>query len=291
MAQLLMLDDAIEQFLTVGASFRGYSEGTVSIYRRDLGRFRRFVLGQGISHPGDVTTTVLTQFLYGLNGGGKGLGPGSIQRTAAAIRALYSFLSDTGAVKQNPAASLKLPRSPRPTEPRVLTTEEASRLVDACQTPEEHAMIDLLLHTGIRRAELTTIRLGDFDMGAKTLVVHGKGNKDRTISLHPRALAAINEQLMHRDGPPCDRLFLSKYGGPMGMGRVRKIVARVARRAGLEGVHPHTLRHTCATLLCQSGADLRSVQEIMGHASIAITERYLHTSLGAMQRAVEKLSI
>jgi site-specific recombinase XerD len=177
--------------------------------------------------------------------------------------------------------------------PVYLTEETAQQLIAAANQPWQRALVILLLSTGIRRTEAVSITLDDLDLEQGQVLIRGKGGKERVVPLAEQTVEALQEYLKHRVKTKCRHLFVSTTGGHAFQGRiVNRILDRIVERAGLQGqgITPHKLRHTFATHLIRNGADVRTVQELLGHADIQTTARYLHSDTRTKQSAVGRLN-
>ena len=283
-------EQATEEFREYLTHYRGYSPSTVTAYGIDLQKFRRFLesrLGR-VPSPTEITRQHIIQFGMSLGG----VAPLTLRRKYACLASLFGFLQDMGYVQANPAHRLPLPKIKQPV-PIFLTEETAHQLIAAAGKPWQRALVILLLSTGIRRTEVVTITLDDLDLEQRQVLIRGKGGKERMLPLTEQAVEAIEEYLRHRVKTKSRHLFVSTTGGHAIQGRiVNRILNRILRRAGLQdqGITPHKLRHTFATHLIRSGADIRTVQELLGHADIQTTARYLHSDTRTKQTAVGKLS-
>ena len=274
------LDIAVDSFLALLAARR--SPRTVDAYRRDLAGFAVF-LGRS---PSSATPDEVQAWLADLRG--RGLAPASIARKAAAARSFFRHLVLLGVRDENPAADIALPRR-RTKLPRSLTPGEIERLLDAANgtTPRalrDRALIELLYGAGLRVSEAVGLERGGVDLENRLVRCIGKGDKERVVPLGRPAVEAVRRYLS-RGRPHLDRrhrpdLFLNAQGGALTRAGAFLILRRVAVKAGLEPgrVHPHLLRHSFATHLLEGGADLRSVQEMLGHADLGTTEIYTHVS-------------
>lgn len=283
-------EEAVAAFLDYLETYRGYSPHTVKAYARDLRRFREFLAlrHEGISRPDQVQREMVMEFGLSLRGDA----PLTVRRKLSAVASFYGFLQDTGAVTLNPARGLPLPKVAQHL-PTCLSEEQARRLLDAAHTPWHRAMIALLLFAGLRRTEATAITLEDLDLDRGQLLVRGKGAKQRVVPLTPLVTQAIRDYLPCRPETDSSHLFVSRVAGRAFAGRVvNRMLDRVLRdaRLGAQSVTPHKLRHTFATHLIRNGVDVRTVQELLGHADLSTTARYLHSDVRAKQAAVGKLT-
>jgi site-specific recombinase XerD len=216
----------------------------------------------------------------------------TVRRKLAGISSLFGFLEDTGQIARNPARGIPLPKVAQ-SLPECLTEEQARRLLEATHTPWHLAMVALLLFAGLRRGEAVAATLGDLDLDQAQLVVRGKGATQRTVALAPPVVQAIRDYLRCRPTTDSDHLFVSRIGGQPIAGRVvNRMLARVLQEAGLddETVTPHTLRRTFATHLVRQGVDVRTAQELLGHADLHTTARYLRSDARTKQAAVGRLA-
>ena len=286
----LPLSEAITMFVDYLARYRHYSPLTVHAYASDLQRFADFLkrrLGRSPA-PCEIDRQLLVQFAVSLSGAA----PLTVRRKLACLSSLFKFLQDMGHVTGNPAHGLPLPKKKQPV-PVTLSDEHVRRLMAAAHTPWHRTMLTLLLSTGIRRSEATAIKLDDLDLEKGQLLVRGKGAKERVVPLNSFAIQAIREYLQARPDTPSRHLFVSRVGAHGIHGRlVNKMLNQVLARAGLnkEGITPHKLRHTFATHLIRNGVDVRTVQELLGHADLQTTARYLHSDIRTKQAAVTKIT-
>jgi integrase/recombinase XerD len=274
------VDPDVEGFLALLAARR--APRTVEAYRRDL---RAVVTWLG-KPVGRATTEDLERYLAELRA--QGLAPTTITRRAAALRSFFRHQALLGARADNPAAELDLPRRTRRL-PRTLSPAEAERLVEAAAGTQprdlrDRALAELLYGAGLRVSEAVSLERGGIDLENRLVRCLGKGDKERVVPIGRQAAEALRRYLA-RGRPFLDRrhrpeLFLNAKGGPLTRAGAFLILRRLAARAGLEPerVHPHLLRHSFATHLLENGADLRSVQEMLGHADLSTTELYTHVS-------------
>ena len=229
------------------------------------------------------------------------LAPSSRARAVASIKALYRFLRRSGAMPSNPARGLIAPRLPRML-PRFLPVDEAFALMEAPGTGRirelrDRAMLEVLYGAGLRISELCSLSVADWDADGRVLRAFGKNSKERLCPLHRRGAAALGAylqrrgELIDRSGRDADptALFLSQRGGRLRPRSVARLLTQYARRCGLvRNVSPHTLRHSFATHLLAGGADIRAIQELLGHASLSTTQRYTHVSWERLQEVYDK---
>jgi integrase/recombinase XerD len=273
-------DPEVDRFLAV-ASAR-LAPKTIEAYRRDLKSLADW-LGQP---PSSATTEQLEAYLADLRAAGRA--PTTISRRAAALRTFFRHLVLVGVRPENPAAELAAPRRARRL-PRTLSPGEAERLVEAAKgttprTLRDRALVELLYGAGLRVSEAVGLERGAVDLEGRLVRAVGKGDKERVVPIGRQAVDALRRYLS-RGRPFLDRrhrpeLFLNAQGGPLTRAGAFLILRRLAIGAGLDParVHPHLLRHSFATHMLEGGADLRSVQEMLGHADLATTELYTHVS-------------
>jgi integrase/recombinase XerD len=273
-------DPVVGGFLALLAARR--AERTVDAYRRDLADLATYLGGS----PTTAGSEEIERWLADLRA--RGQAPSSIARRAAAARTFYRHLIALGLRDDNPAADVDLPRRRRRL-PRSLSLGEVERLIEAANgtTPRslrDRALIELLYGGGLRVGEAVALRRGDVDLDTRLVRCVGKGDKERVVPLGAQAVEALRRYLA-RGRPYLDRrhraeIFLNAQGGALTRAGAFLIVRRLAAKAGLdpERVHPHLLRHSFATHLLEGGADLRSVQEMLGHADLGTTEIYTHVS-------------
>jgi integrase/recombinase XerD len=278
-------DSSVQEFLDYVLYERGMSANTVSAYRRDLDRFAAF-LGERGARPLTAQEADLQAYFSARGGDGA---PASVARRTASIRAFYAFLVREDARADDPAARLRTPKKPQDL-PRVLSVEEVERLF-AALVPDgplgqrDLAALELLYGCGLRASELVGLREGDVDVEGGLLRCTGKGDKERVVPMGGQAAAALGRYL--RDGRRellggrrRPELFLNARGGPLTRQGLAYVLRRILRRADMLGLaSAHTFRHSFATHLLEAGADLRSVQEMLGHANVATTQVYTHVTV------------
>jgi integrase/recombinase XerD len=265
---------------------QGTSPRTLEAYRRDTERLVGFVGSKGGKSPVDITSRVLREFVYHLKD--VGLSPSSIRRNISAIRTYFRFLMADGAVTRDPSERLETPKRWR-TLPEVLTVAEIERLLasptfDDPLVFRDRAMLELAYGAGLRVSEWISLGTRDLLLEDKLVRVFGKGSKERLVPIGRSAIAAVatymgelRPDLEARGKGGKGVLFLNARGEPLSRMGAWKILRRYVDRAGIEkSVSPHTLRHSFATHLLEGGADLRAVQEMLGHADISTTQIYTH---------------
>jgi tyrosine recombinase XerC len=283
-------EDAIASFVRHLRLERDRSPATVSAYRRDVTQFVAFCAAFGVE-PEEVTRTVIRRFLARLDEGG--YARSSVARKTSSLRVFFAFLARRGEVDDDPARYLSSPKVGQRL-PRVLRPDQVTALLDAADDGSrvgrrDRALIELLYGAGARVAEACTLDLDAVDLPQRQVRLHGKGRKERIVPLGEPAVDALRRYLdegrpwlldAERGASPA--LLLNQRGRRLGARDARTVVGRAAAGAGLGRVTPHTLRHSYATHLLEGGADLRAVQELLGHASLATTQRYTHLSRGRL---------
>lgn len=275
----------VAAFLRHLATERNVSAHTVRAYGRDLAQFVGFTegaLGRGLK-LGDVDHLLIRGFLAHLHEAG--LKKASSGRKLAALRSLFRYLNREGIIETNPARALLSPRLERRI-PEYLEEAQVAGFLDVpgdgFAVKRDRAILELLYATGIRCGELVGLDVGEVDRAASMVRVVGKGNKERIVPFGAAARRALDVYWPERAarGVRDDALFVNQKGGRLTDRSVRRLIARrVAQTASSQRISPHTLRHSFATHLLQRGADLRSIQELLGHSSLSTTQRYTHVDL------------
>jgi integrase/recombinase XerD len=277
-------DFGLEGFADFLALESGHSRNTVEAYLRDLRRLAEFAASKGVREPGLVTRALLRDFVYLLKD--MGLSPATIRREISAIRTYYAFLVGEGRVAADPSDRLESPRRGR-SLPDILSVAEIERLlatpnVDQTLAWRDRALLELGYGAGLRVSELCGLATTDLILADNLVRVFGKGGKERVVPMGRTVIGAVSVYL-HQLRPELDRgasggrLLLNARGRPLSRVGAWGIVKRTAARAGIrKRVTPHTLRHSFATHLLEGGADLRAVQEMLGHADLSTTQIYTH---------------
>jgi integrase/recombinase XerC len=261
------------------------SPHTLRNYAIDLDQFAEFLLRSNLPDAREIDVFLLREWLADLHE--RGLSAVSIRRKVSCLRSYFHFLLRRGAVDRNPAKSLRLPKAPKRL-PEVPSEEQTNRLVDgvAADTlgrwfPERDLLIfELLYGCGLRVSELAGLDLSDIDRSEQWIVVRGKGRKERRVPYGAKAAAALAKYLEKRSSSGERALLLNRRGKRLSARGARDIVALYARiLEGDSSLHPHSFRHAYATHLLSAGADLRSIQELLGHAQLSTTQKYTQVSL------------
>jgi tyrosine recombinase XerC len=290
----------VDQFLGYLEAERGCSAQTLRAYAGDLVRFALFATQEEKGaefDPVGISTVQLRHYLAHLRQ--SGAARTTIARKVASLRSFYRFLMREGVVSDNPAANLTLPRREKRL-PVFLDEAEVQRLLEAPEADDaagrrDCAILEMLYSTGMRISELAAVSLEDLDLVGEVVRAKGKGKKERLVPLGTKAVQAIRDYMEVRQtiarGRRVNRraLFVNKAGGRLSNRGVRRIFHKYARLVGLqEKVSPHTLRHSFATHMLNRGADLRSVQELLGHASIASTQIYAHVTTERLKKVYDQ---
>jgi integrase/recombinase XerD len=281
--------DPVTEFLGALQAERGVSPNTVAAYRRDLTSFQRFLGERHRTFP-QVGTEELSQYLLILRL--QGLGHASVARHLSALRGFYRYWLRDGGVARDPTEHLETPRLPRRL-PRTLSPAAVIALLETSPVTDprglrDRALLELLYATGMRAGECLSLRIEDLNFAAGYVVCTGKGSRQRLVPVGAQALGWVRRYLAEaRPGlarrTDAGTLFLNRRGGPLSRQALWGIIKRAARAAGLRAtISPHTLRHSFASHLLERGADLRSVQAMLGHADISTTQIYTHLPSAAL---------
>jgi len=292
------MEKLIQNFRDYLGSERNYSKHTVKAYITDLGEFNRVIKEKklALAKDGSVDFGKLNEtsvrayisWLYTRNS------RTSISRKLASVRTFFEFLVRKGMVKSNLAKLVPTPRGEKRL-PTFLTVDEVVKLLST-EAGDEHsardiALLELLYSSGLRVSELVGIDLNDIDLKNLTVKVMGKGGKERIVPVGSKAAGALNKYLRERldMNPTGDHLFVNTRGGRLNVRSVDRVIRKYATLAGIpKNVSPHVLRHTFATHLLGGGADLRAIQEMLGHKSLSTTQRYTHTSIEKLMEIYDK---
>lgn len=296
------LEQQIDTFAQYLADERRSSARTVETYIRDLRSFRDYVCEQGLpADAREIDIVALRGFLSSLFRSNQA---STMKKKVSAIRSFFKFLLKRQIIDQNPASGLRSPKIAT-SLPRFLTVEQAFRVMDAPPKEDkrakplkarDQALLETLYGTGVRVGELAGMNIDHCDFTESVVRVLGKGGKERIVPLGKSALEALQAYLPARrsvlakakDGDP-DALWLSQSGRRLGVRQVQNIVRRHGTLgAGRSDLHPHAMRHTCATHLLDAGADLRSIQELLGHSSLSTTQRYTHVSVDRLMEVYDR---
>lgn len=276
----------IERFIRYLAIEKGLAANTLASYQKDLLNYAAFLERTGCREWQESNRHHIVSYLSHLQKMGRA--PATVSRNLASIRSFYHFLLRDGLLDADPTLHLDSPKTDKRL-PRVLTVEEVERLLAAPEgrTPSglrDRAMLEVLYATGIRVSELVALNVADLNLNMGYLKCYGKGSKERIVPLGSAALEAAGQYLSRGrahllKGPDEGALFLNHQGRRLTRQGFWKIIKKYARAAGIQkAITPHTLRHSFATHLLENGADLRAVQEMLGHADISTTQIYTHVT-------------
>jgi integrase/recombinase XerD len=271
---------------------RGSSSHTVEAYGRDLERYVKALEEKGVTEPDDVTRPLIEEHLEHL--AEEGYAPSSVERVLSAIKSFHRFMLQEEISSVSPAAALPLPKKAERL-PDVLSVRQALALLDqpfpkTAAGQRDRAIIEVLYGCGLRVSELTGLDVGAVSLEDEVVRVVGKGSKERLVPLMGSAHKALAEYLSDWRGELVSSrsgaaVFLNVRGGRISRQSVFAIVERAGRVVGIDGLHPHTLRHSFATHMLQGGADIRIVQELLGHSSIQTTQLYTHLDRSHLRMA------
>jgi len=284
------LQNALEAFLQATVFESGLSEQTLAAYGADLAAYVAALASAGVRRPASIDRDHVLGHLIALRKGG--LSPRSLSRHLSAIRRFHRYLGAEGLLKIDPTGDFESPRHVKPL-PRVLSPSEVERLVESIDTStprgvRDAAILELFYSSGLRISEVASLPMKGVSTEESTVRVRGKGSKVRLVPLGRMAMQRLNDWLAVRgEWKPKDAtVFIGPRGACMGRTALWTVVKRAARGANLRGnTTPHTLRHSFATHLLDGGADLRAVQEMLGHADIGTTQIYTHVSADRLSRA------
>ncbi|GAA2993672.1 site-specific tyrosine recombinase XerD [Microbacterium terrae] len=296
----MRLERAVDTYLRHITIERGLSEHTVAAYRNDLAGYVEWLGAAGIDDTDAVTADTVARFAAEKAAGDPAPAASSLARLQSSVRGLHRFLAREGVAQDDPSVRLKPPKQPQRL-PKALTIDQVEQLLDAAGPApadaqpgdlvgiRDRALLELLYATGARVSEIVQLDVDDVAHG-DVLRVRGKGSKERIVPVGSYAQAALASYLtrarpeLSRRGHATPRLFLGARGAPLSRQSAWLVIRAAAERAHLTAhVSPHTLRHSFATHLLQGGADVRVVQELLGHASVATTQIYTHVSVDALR--------
>jgi len=281
------MENQINHFKAYLQVERGYSAHTVRNYLTDLRQFYEFIRDRGLGTDlAGINRRVLRSYLAHLLG--KDLQKSSVARKVASLRAFFRFLQRKGYTEQHLGLLIGLPKRERKL-PHFLSLDQVFLLLNSPDTRKilglrDRAILEVFYATGIRVNELSSLSLRDVDVEERLIRVKGKGKKERIVFLGPESVKVLVEYLDRRGellkGKDCQALFLNRFGLPLSDRAIRNLIYKYAGRCGLERrISPHALRHTFATHLLNAGADLRMIQELLGHVSLSTTQRYTHLGI------------
>lgn len=294
-----MLTGYIERFVTWLRDEKGYSLHTIASYQRDLREFANVAGGDTPVESLDIP--VIRNYVYSLNMKNKS---SSVARKLSALRTFFTFLEREKILRHNPMGSIPMPKQEQYI-PVFLSVDEVFALLEEPGSEDnfaarDRAALELLYSTGMRVSELVDCNLGSLDFASEMVRVRGKGNRERIIPMGSQAVKTLRPYLMQREellrnrlqqGKKTDNeaLFLNSRGTRLTSRSVERLIAEYGRRAGIDKpVTPHVLRHSFATHMLEMGADMRSVQELLGHASLSTTQKYTHLDMVHLMRVYDK---
>ena len=312
------MNSAVKQFLIYLRSVRNSSPNTIRSYEKDLEQFVAFLTPPGVAMPSpqDITHLIIREFIAHLHD--LRLEKSSIARKLSAIRSFFKFAVREGLIVRNPASLVATPKLPKRV-PSVLSAEELNAFLDGVASGggrgpgrrrrgserddsgllirRDRAILEMLYASGLRVSELTGLNLADMDRKELMLRVRGKGNKERIVPYGGKAEKALDayqpwrEEILRKAGGRGDpqAVFLNHFGTRLTQRSVARIVKKYARLANVNwDLHPHSLRHAFATHLLADGADLRAIQELLGHSSLSTTQRYTHATIRQLLEVYDK---
>jgi integrase/recombinase XerD len=283
----------LEEFTRYLSLERGLSPRTVSAYSSDVGAFLAWAELKKIE-PRAANKSILDDFLWDEKE--RGLSATSLFRKVEALKSFFAYQAIEGRLPENPAENLKGPRTPKRL-PKFLTKADAARLLAApngtsYEDVRERALLEVLYAAGLRVSELLSLKPESVNLQENWVRVLGKGAKERLVPIHPRAASALKAYLSLRERHfknPAPELFIGRSGKSLSRVQFWRVLRALGERAGLKTkIHPHLLRHTFATHMLAGGADLRSVQEMLGHADLSTTQIYTHLDAEALKAAHAK---
>jgi integrase/recombinase XerD len=300
MATLSNYDQQVRDFFSYLRVEAGLSSATLDAYRRDLDALRGDLVSEGVSCGNDITPSHLAAHIRRLHRE-QGLQSSSIARHLSTIRMLFRFLKASHRIENDPARLLETPTRWKRL-PDVLSPKKMKQLIEAANPnsgrlwQRDRALIELMYAGGMRASEVAGVKPDDFKEALGVVMVTGKGNKQRLVPVGKPAINSINQYvdelrptlLRFDDGRDEGRLLLSNTGRPLERVAIWQIVRKLAKIADLGDVHPHTLRHSFATHMLAGGADLRVVQELLGHSDIGTTQIYTHIDRSQLKAVVAK---
>ncbi len=286
------MEELVDAFLSYMQGVKNVSSHTVAGYGNDLRGFLDYLAENGVKHIEEIDTAVIRGYVAELADGG--YSKATISRKISALRTFFRFLTRRRIIENNPTEGIRgLKREKK--LPTLLDEGQVGRLLEApdCTTLlglRDRAIMELLYSTGIRVSEAAALRLRDVDMSNGMITVRGKGRKERIVPVGKIAMNYLKRYILARHPRPGrdDPLFVNRFGTPLTDRSIRRLIEKYARAAALPDISPHTLRHCFATHMLDHGADLRVVQEMLGHSSLSTTQIYTHLSVEHLKRVYAK---
>lgn len=286
------MEEEIKRYVVHLQAEKNASQHTIDNYQRDIIEFRDFAKGHGVGSWDQVDRTLLRKWLGWLQG--KGIVRASIARKMTEVRSFYRFMVRENLIGRNPLLAMSSPKVPRRL-PSFLNQDEVNRLLAApdISTPQglrDRAILEMLYASGMRLSEIAALNLGNLHLPRREIRVWGKGSKERIVFLGKPAARALEDYLGKgrprlAGGKAVDAVFLNKSGQRLSVRSIDGMLEKYTRLAGLEkAITPHVLRHTFATHMLEGGADLRVVQELLGHAGLQTTQVYTHVTQGQARK-------
>ena len=293
-------DQQVRDFLTYLRVEAGLSSSTLESYRHDLNQLRDDLVSLGVGCASSVTPAHLADHIRGLHRV-NGLQPSSVARHLSTIRMLFRYLHASHRIEEDAARLLETPTRWKKL-PDVLSPKKMKQLINAANQDSgqlwqrDLALVELMYAGGMRASEVAGIKPGELNETLGVVLLTGKGNRQRLVPVGKPAQKAVKQYLVDlrphllrfEDGRDEGRLLLSHTGRPIERVAIWQIIRRIAKKAGLDHVHPHTLRHSFATHMLAGGADLRVVQELLGHSDIGTTQIYTHIDRSQLKAVVAK---
>lgn len=269
-----MLYSTISEYIDHLNTEKSLSDNTISSYSRDLTLLADYVKDKTPENTNQITRKEINQYIRELRN--QNLSASTINRKIVSIKGFFSWAHNKGIYNTDPTITLEQPKIER-FLPRVLSVKEIESIIDKAQTHKDKAIIDLLYSSGLRVSELINIKRNDINLKANYLKCTGKGNKERLLPFGDKVKYALNIYLQEENVPEDGYLFIDKNSNPLSRHYIWRLVKQLSKHLG-KNITPHTLRHSFATHMLENGADLRVVQELLGHSDISTTQIYTHIS-------------
>lgn len=290
-----MEDVWVSRYIEYLKAIKNESDNTIKSYAQDLAQFMEFLKENKISELEHIDHLTIRGFMAILTE--KNLSRKTISRKLSALRSFFRYMTQEGIIKENPALTVKGMKLPK-TLPVFLYPKEVEALLAAPNKDvlgmRDKAILELLYATGMRVSEMVSLKVHDLNMGSNYIIVFGKGSRERVVFFGRKAAYAIDLYLkksrpfLQKD-MACERLFLNKNGTPLSDRSVRRIVDKYVKKVSLkQNISPHSLRHSFATHMLDNGADLKTVQELLGHVSLSTTQIYTHVTKDRLKEVYDK---